>query len=169
MRVFVTVGTEYIASAVVPEILQARHQVVRLARSGARPLHLEPPRAGVYRSALDDLDIQRHEPPLRRTGAAAAASAVKALGAALEDSGALAILGRVVTEVDVSEPSFWRVALENTAIALTERGVRSSVVRLPPTTRDGDGDGDGDIFVLAPIGIVQDNGASAFVGDGSNR
>lgn len=50
-------------------------------------------------------------------------------------------------------------------LALADRGVRSSVVRLPPATH-GKGDNG---FIPAAIGFARRNRAAAYVGDGSNR
>jgi nucleoside-diphosphate-sugar epimerase len=50
-------------------------------------------------------------------------------------------------------------------LSLAEQGVRSSVLRLPPTTH-GDGDNG---FMAATVGIAREKGVSGFVGDGSNR
>ena len=78
----------------------------------------------------------------------------------------LAMLGRLGTEQDVYDSASPRVASENTAIALAERGVRSSVIRLAPTVH---GEGDKHGFITSLIGIARAKGVSAFVGDGSNR
>ena len=50
-------------------------------------------------------------------------------------------------------------------LSLARAGVRSSVVRLPPTNH-GDGDNG---FMATLVGIARDKGVSGYIGDGSNR
>ena len=50
-------------------------------------------------------------------------------------------------------------------LSFAGRGVRSSIVRLPPTCH-GDGDNG---FIPAAIGFAREKGAAAYVGDGANR
>ena len=83
--------------------------------------------------------------------------------------------GRVATERDGRDPGpapahlpagpLTRLATAQMTLALASRGVRSSVVRLPPTVH-GDGDNG---FMAALVGIARDKGVSGYVGDGSNR
>ena len=58
-----------------------------------------------------------------------------------------------------------RIANAHYTLALAGRGVRSSVVRLPPATH-GHGDNG---FIPAAIGFARAKGAAAYVGDGANR
>ena len=195
MRVFVTGASGHIGSAVVPELLSAGHQVVGLARSEKSADTLSAAGAAVQRGNLDDLDGLRagakqsdgvihlafkHE--AMRAGDFASAvdadlRAIEAIGDALagtgkpfvSTSGTLMLtfggLARVGTEAD-SVAAGPRIDAENTVVALAERGVRSSVVRLPPTVHSSlDHHG----YIPALIAIARDKGAAGYVGDGSNR
>lgn len=81
--------------------------------------------------------------------------------------------GRVATERDgaggdPSEPgpgAETRPGTARLALSLASRGVRSSVVRLPPTVH-GEGDRG---FIASVVGIARDKGVSGYIGDGANR
>jgi len=72
--------------------------------------------------------------------------------------------GRVGTEDDQSSGGP-RIDAANHTVALSQRGVRSSVVRLAPMVHS---DLDHHGFTHALIGFAQENGAAAYTGDGSN-
>lgn len=194
MRVFVTGATGHIGSAVVAELLGAGHEVIGLARSDRSAAALTAAGAGVHRGALDDLDSLRagaaaadgvihlafkHDFSDYAGAVAADLRAVETMGEALEGSGKpfvntsgtlmLALgstPGRLGTEEDVLAPPVPRAESENAAIALAGRGVRSSVVRLPPTVHSP---ADHHGFIPMLIGIARDKGVSAYVGDGATR
>src|SRR5204863_857347 len=82
--------------------------------------------------------------------------------------------GRLATERDGHDPRMaaalregprtrWETA--ELTLALAERGVRSNVLRLPPTVH-GDGDHG---FMATLVGIARDRGVSGYIGDGANR
>jgi nucleoside-diphosphate-sugar epimerase len=58
-----------------------------------------------------------------------------------------------------------RLATAEFVLSLASRGVRSSVMRLPPTNH-GDGDNG---FMATLVAIARDKGSAAYIGDGSNR
>ena len=77
--------------------------------------------------------------------------------------------GRTATEDQPADPDSvggGRSASEAAALALAERGVRVSVVRLPPVVH---GAGDRAGFLPQMIGVARKNNASLYVGDGLNR
>jgi nucleoside-diphosphate-sugar epimerase len=202
MRVFVTGASGWIGSAVVPELLEAGHQVVGLARSEASADALTAAGVEVRRGTLDDLDCLRdgasasdgvihlafkHELAFSGDFQAAADAdrrAVETFGEVLAGSerplliasGLLGLgSGRVVTEQDGHGSSApiaafdggprtrWETA--ELTLSLATRGVRSSVVRLPPTNH-GNGDNG---FLATLVGIAREKGVSGYVGDGTNR
>ncbi|MDT5181759.1 MAG: hypothetical protein QOJ95_5957 [Mycobacterium sp.] len=82
-------------------------------------------------------------------------------------------LGRVATENDgrdvdpnaTGNGPLGRQANAQLVLSLASRGVRSAVLRLPPTVH-GDGDNG---FVATQVGIARDKGVSGYIGEGTNR
>lgn len=195
MRVFVTGASGHIAAAVVPELLNNGHHVVGLARSDASAQAVAAMGAEVRRGDLDELDVLaaaaaeadgvihlafKHE--AMRSGDFTGAvdsdmAAHTAIGEALigtdkpfvSTGGTLllamaGISGRPGTEDDQSDGGP-RIDAANHTLALGQRGVRTSVVRLAPMVHS---DLDHHGFTHALIDFARESGAAAYTGDGSN-
>ena len=194
MRVFVTGATGFIGSAIVGELLTAGHQVIGLARSAAAADALAGLAVEAHRGELSDTEslaagaracdgvihtAYNHDWSTPREAASETdRRAVEALAGALEGSGKpfvvasgtlmLAMLapGRIATEADLhASAAIPRAASELAVQAAAGRGVRASVVRLPPTVHGAGDHG----FVPTLIDIARRTGISAFVGPGANR
>ena len=191
MRVFVTGSTGFIGSTIVPELINAGHQVLGLTRSDAGAQSLIAAGAEVYRGHLEDLESLR-------SGAAKADGvihcafnhdfskfvancemdrrAIETLGAELTGSDRPLIItsgtgmgsaapGQPATEdhFDPSHPNP-RVASELAGASMSARGVNVSVVRLPQVhNRIKQG------LITYAIAVAREKGVSAYVGDGLNR
>jgi nucleoside-diphosphate-sugar epimerase len=191
MRIFLTGATGFIGSALVPELINAGHQVIGMTRSDAGAQALVDAGAEVHHGTLED-------PESLRNGAAKADGvihtafdhdfskfiencekdkrAIATLGSALAGSDRPLIItsgtgmgsgqhGEPATEdifnTDHPNP---RIASELAGNALLEAGINVSVVRLPQVHnpfRQG---------LISPlVSIAREKGVVAYVGDGRNR
>ena len=190
MRYFVTGATGWIGSAVVPELLNAGHQVLGLTRSDAGADALAAMGADVHRGDLTDLASLRagaaatdgvvhlayhHDFSQMAEAARMDKAAQAALGEELVGTGkplffasgvvGLAV-GRPGTELDTPSASLHpRIAAGQATLDLAERGVRSAAVRFAPTVHGAGDHG----FIATLVGVARQKGISAYVGDGANR
>jgi nucleoside-diphosphate-sugar epimerase len=192
MRVFVTGATGFIGSAIVKDLLANGHEVVGLARSDKSAAALAQVGASSVRGTIEDLGVLRgasadadgvihaayiHDfsptaDPMKfaeidQNAIAAIGDGLAGTGKPLVVAAGLPATGDGVTATEdvksPDRPAYPRFS-EHAALKLVDRGVRVSVVRMPPSVH-GEGDPN---FVLALIGVARAKGVSAYVGDGTN-
>ena len=191
MRVFVTGATGFIGSKLVPELIKAGHQVLGLTRSEAGAQSLAAAGAEPHRGDVEDLDSLRrgaadvdgvihtafnHDFSKFATNCEADRRAIEAMGSVLagSDRPLLITSGTGMGGVTPGEPATEdhfnpghpnpRKASELAGVAVAERGVNVSVVRLPQvhdTVKQG--------LITPMIEMARAKGVSAYVGDGRNR
>ncbi|EOD65754.1 SDR family oxidoreductase [Amycolatopsis vancoresmycina] len=190
MRVFVTGASGWIGRALVPELLDAGHQVVGLARSDESAGTVAALGAGVLRGDLTDLDVLEegargadgvvhlafgHDFAAFDTAIRTDAAAVGAMTAVLTGkrfvaaSGTPMVPGRVATEDDPAVfpgPVGGRADIARAVLETAERDVRASLVRLP---RSVHGEGDAHGLITRLIALGREKGIAAYVGDGTQR
>jgi nucleoside-diphosphate-sugar epimerase len=188
MKFLVTGASGFIGSAVVAELVGAGHHVVGLARSDSSASAITAAGAQARRGSLEDPDslrraaedcdgalhlAYRHDFNDFATGAQMDRRSIEALGDAFAGSGRPLVVaggilwlapGEMLTEDRPAPPQLPRFS-EAAVLALTDRNVRTAVVRLPPTVH-GRGDHG---FVPQLIQVARERGVSAYVGDGTNR
>lgn len=190
MRIFVTGAPGFIGSVLVPELMQAGHQVLGLTRSEAGAEALRKAGAEVLHGNLENLESLR-EGAARTDGVIHLAfnhdfsqfqkncdddrKAIEAIGEVLLGSKrpfvitsgtaiAANVDGKPSTEDGPTASWNPRAISEETVKELTARGVNTSVVRLPQvhdTRKQG--------LVPYLLAVAREKGVSAYIGDGSNR
>lgn len=191
MRVFVTGATGWIGTAVVNELIAAGHEVSGLVRSPANADALTKAGGKAVLGSLSDLDVLRssaaHADGIIHTAFGIDVSKIVEISE--EDRRAIetfadvfrgsdrpfisaAGIGLFPRGVSYTEdmsvgpvmPAFPR-ATEQTTMAMADRGLRATVVRLPRAVH---GIGERHGFVPQLASLAREKGVSAYVGDGSN-
>ena len=190
MRILVTGAPGFIGSALVPELIQAGHQVLGLTRSEAGAEKLRAAGADVLHGNIEDLDSLRrgaadsdgvihlafnHDFSQFQKNAEDDRKAIEAMGEVLLGSSrpfvvtsgtamAANVDGKPSTEDSAIATWNPRGASEGAVKELTARGVNTSVVRLPQV-HDRRKQG----LVPYLLAVSREKGVSAYIGDGSNR
>lgn len=196
MRIFVTGASGWIGSAVVPELIDAGHEVVGLARSDASAAALTAAGVEVVRGTVDDLDVLRdaaaasdgvihlafkHDIAFSgdfQGAAEADRRAVDTIGAALTGTDRPFVLasgvaglapGRVSTEQDTATNDGSPISIR-VATAQAVLDLASQGVRSSVVrlapTCHGDGDNG---FMATLVATARAKGVSGYAGDGANR
>jgi len=189
MKVFVTGASGFIGSAVVGELIGAGHQVIGLARSEASAKIVSDAGAEVLWGSIEDVDVLK-QGVLQADGVIHTAffhdftqfakaveldkNAINAMGEVLMGTNkplvvTAGILGLPLIDGNITEESrlshdFPR-ASETTALALAEKGIHASVIRLAPSVHDSGDQG----FIPFIIAQARKNGISAYPQSGNNR
>ena len=188
MRVFMTGATGWIGSAIVPELRAAGHQVLGLARNAENIEALTKAGVEPHPGDLEDLDSLSagaeacdgvihcgfiHDFSRFGENMAIDRAAADAMLGVLEGSGKPMVIasglvglaqGRPSTEAD-APMAFGRGETEEVVRKAADRGIRTGVVRLPPTVH-GSGDQG---FIQWLVDIARETGVSAYIGEGANR
>jgi nucleoside-diphosphate-sugar epimerase len=192
MKVFVTGASGHVGSALVPELLQADHQVIGLARSEASAAKLEARGVTVRLGTLDDLDTLRkaaaeadavihlafkHEEMFAGDYAGASAADLAVVQTFIDElsgtgkpligtGGTLSYsdLGHTATEDERVPDDHSRGTARNLIIDASD--VRGAVVVLPPTVHS---ELDTAGFIPLLVRTARATGVSGYPGDGTNR
>jgi len=192
MRVFVTGATGFVGSYLVPELLEAGHQVIGLCRSDEGAERLARAGAQAFRGDVNDLDCLRaatktsdavihaafnHDFARVKQHSEEDRKVIEALGEALSGSQRPLVVtsgtglverrtGDCVVETDAhaSLEKTPRAATEEAADAVFAQGVRVMVMRLPQV-HDTRHQG----RIAQHIRLARENGHVAYIGDGGNR
>ncbi len=190
MRVFLTGATGFIGSRIVPELIQAGHQVIGMTRSEEGAERLTRAGATPHRATLEDLDSIRrgveqadgvihcgfdHDFSNFVANCEKDRRVIGAMAAVLKGSDRPMVItsgtglgsspGKPADEdvYDTSHPNP-RTASEEAGNAALDDGVNVIVMRLPQvhdTVKQG--------LITPLLAVIREKGVSAYVGDGSNR
>jgi nucleoside-diphosphate-sugar epimerase len=186
----VTGAPGFIGSALVPELIQAGHQVLGLTRSEAGAEVLRKVGAEVLHGNIEDLDSLRrgaaetdgivhlafnHDFSQFQQNCENDRNAIRAMGEVLLGSNRPLVItsGTAIAQNTDGKPSVedgptaaWnpRAASEAAVQEMVAQGVNASVVRLPQV-HDNRKQG----LVPYLLKVAREKGVSAYIGDGSNR
>jgi nucleoside-diphosphate-sugar epimerase len=191
MRIFLTGATGFIGSAIVPELINAGHEVLGLTRSDGGAKSLIAAGAKVQRGDLENLESLRrgaavsdgvihcafnHDFSKFVENCEQDRKVIEAMGDVLVGSDRPLLItsgtgmGNAVPGQPATEDQYDanhanpRAASEKAGAAVLQRGVNVSVVRLPQvhdTVKQG--------LITYTMQLAREKGVSAYIGDGLNR
>lgn len=189
MKVFVTGASGHIGSVIVKQLIEQGHQVLGLVRSESSAEKVKSLGAEPLMGDLTDLDILKkgaseadgvihtafiHDFSKFQENAQIDKAAIEAMGTVLFGttkpivitSGILGVVkkGEFVLESDAGDPASPRFS-EKAALELASKGIKASIVRLPPSVHDKGDKG----FIPFIIQQSIQNGKAAYPNDGTNR
>lgn len=192
MKVFVTGGSGFVGSAVIPELVAAGHEVVALARSGGSAEKVKALGAKPLEGSLANLDALEkgaaqadgilhlayiHDPREASNAAKTDRAAITAMAGAVKGTGKPFVMTSGVTgifgknqkgsEQETPQTNFitgTRVRAERLLLGYADKGVGAMVMRLSPFVH-GEGD---KAFTATYIAYAQKNGEAVYVGKGEN-
>ena len=195
MRIFITGATGFLGSVLVDELIAAGHTVLGLARSDEAAAQLASQGAECVRGTIQDVDVLSQSAAQCDAAihlafimdfaniasvCAIDRAAITAMGDALVAAGKHGALiattatmmlqhGKTGVETDgpdMSNPMLAaRGAAEPTCLAYAKKGLRASVLRIPPTAH---GEGRSGLMGYLVDAATQ-KGVSVYVGEGNNR
>jgi nucleoside-diphosphate-sugar epimerase len=190
MHVFITGGSGFIGSAIIPNLIKHGHTVSALSRSSQSSTLLKSHKATPVEGGIEDLqvlaqaakeadgvihagfihDFSNYEECCRKDKAAIVALGTAMIGSNkpfIVTSGALLVphSGRPALETDEATPLIPRSHSDAAALAFSSQKVNVRIIRLPPSVHDKGDHG----FVPMLMKQAQTNGKSGFIGEGSNR
>lgn len=190
MRIFVTGASGFIGSAIVKKLQARGYDVLGLARSDASAEKLQQQEVRVIRGDLEDTASLRsaveqsdgvihvgyiHDFSRMDYAAEVDQRAILTMGEVLAGSNrplvvtsGTALVSPGQLAVEQTRPAIGPHPRSNSnvaALTLADRGVRVSLVRLPPTVHGAGDHG----FVPMIINMAKEKGAAVYIGDGANR
>jgi nucleoside-diphosphate-sugar epimerase len=192
MRVFITGASGWIGSALTRDLVTAGHEVAGLVRSDDSAEKVRAAGGTPVRGDMREHDLLVSEAAKADAVAHLAFTLnfdefdetidnevrlIAKIGTALDGtgkaffaaSGTPTSLGRVATEQDALDPegpAGARSRTANAVLALSARGIRSGLVRMPRTVH---GQGDRNGLIASLVALDRQLGTAAYVGEGQNR
>ena len=194
MHVFITGATGWVGSAIVKELIEAGHQVTGLVRSPDKAISLVALGGEPLLGSLSDIDLLKTgagradavihtafgtsfgQPAVFAESARQDRQAIETFGDVFQGSdrpivvtAGIGVLPQGQSFTEATPPAPFNPAFpresEGVTLALIERGLRATTVRLP---RSVHGAGETHGFIPQLMALARKKGLSGYIGDGQN-